>query len=319
MTTLFTPDLLKSFKSNLNINVGSRHISPVIDNHDKNWFQILILEKDSANSENFEAKLVYGEKKNLEKQYKTKLSLPTDGVEIDTSFVSKSDSEFSTVRFLLQCRKLSQILTYTWLNPVEIEEKMKLPIKLIKRILNTYNIIPDTFICSENICLEKVLDIELQQKLLDIEKEDTQFGDFLIKPESMSYSSVPLALLFCGQAYYKDGDQLIKICEPIFSTYESIWEYAIRLSWDTFYATRIDLSQAGLSPKPPYTRVTMGYPPKPNEFNLGENQIKNWVTAKEYFEDSDYPFYPEKATTSWQNKQLEYVIAPYPYIPLSCL
>ncbi|GBF81827.1 hypothetical protein [Aphanothece sacrum] len=192
---------------------------------------------------------------------------------------------------------------------------MKLKIELTRIILDTYNIIPDSYILSE-----KVPDLRLKQMLLEIEKKNPQLLDFLIKPESVSYASIPLALLLCGQAYYyEENGELTRICDPILSTYELIWEYAVRLSWDTFYATRIDISQAGLSPKPPYTKVTMGYPPKPNEFSLKEEHIKEWVTAKEHYECGGYPFYPEKDSENWKNKQLDHVVAPYPYIPLSCL
>ncbi|MGK7942403.1 MAG: hypothetical protein AB4062_20035 [Crocosphaera sp.] len=330
MTIAFTPDLINSLKSNLYRNIGSSHLPFVEPDTDygKYWFQILILEKDDNSSDKFKTELFYGSKEDLEEKFldeNCSFDLPTKGVEVDTKFVNESEYEYPTVRFLLQCRRLSQILTYTWLEPDNIEEDMRLRIELTKLILDKYNILPKVdFINSEANKVESMRErqLQLKQKLLDIEKKNPEMLSNLILPESMSYRSISLALLLCGQAYYhdKESKKLTRICESIFSTYESIWEYALKLSWDTFLATRIDISQAGNSPKPPYTEVTMGYPPKPNSFSLKDNQIENWVKATEHFEDenNDYPFYPKTDSPKWDNKQLEYVNPPYPYIPLSC-
>ena len=229
-------------------------------------------------------------------------------------------SVLSTVRFLLQCRKLSQILAYTWLDPDRIPENKKHQIKLVRKILDSYNIIPDTYWANDQNQVERIKDIEVEKKLLEIKETKDGLLNLLIKPEYISYRSISLALLLSGQAYYRGaGDQWKRICDPIFSTYEMIWEYAVDVSWDTFYATRIDISQAGERPTPPYTKVTLSYPPRPNEFSLEQDKIQEWVTAEEDFKDSKYPFYPEEDTPDWHNHQLKFVVPPYPYIPLSTI
>jgi hypothetical protein len=159
----------------------------------------------------------------------------------------------------------------------------------------------------------------LSKKLLDVETED----DYLIKPEYVSYGSISLSLLLSGQAYYQEENQWKQIWPSILSTYETIWEYGLDVSWDTFYASRIDLSKAGYLAKPPYTKVTLGYPPRPSKFNLTQENIKSWAEAHETAEDEDLkinnglPFYPKINSTEWTEKKLKFVAAPYPYIPLS--
>lgn len=324
MTQVYTPDLVKSFQCNLrNIKLGAEPsycYNPTIDlaEYDEYYFQILIFDDVEGS-----AKLVYGTKKDLENTYNLDASsFPTPGVIVNPKFVSATDqvqnAVLSSVRFLLQCRKLSQIIAYTWLEPDKIPKSQRNQIKLVRKILDSYNIIPETYwvTCQDEV--KKVKDIEIEKKLLEIKETKNDLLNLLIKPEYISYSSISLSLLLSGQAYYKDeGNQWKRIYESIFSTYEMIWEYAVDISWDTFYATRIDISQAGERPKPPYTKVTLAYPPRPDEFSLGQDQIQEWVTAEEDFKDSKYPFYPEEDTQDWNNQQLKFVVPPYPYIPLS--
>ncbi|MEI2582033.1 hypothetical protein [Scytonema sp. PRP1] len=77
------------------------------------------------------------------------------------------------------------------------------------------------------------------------------------------------------------------------------------------------MAQAGFSPNPPYTKVTLGYPPRPTlgKYTVTEEQVENWALAGEY--DKLLPFYPRLDSPDWKNKQLKFVVPPYPYIPLS--
>ncbi|NEP55494.1 MAG: hypothetical protein F6K31_00335 [Symploca sp. SIO2G7] len=51
---------------------------------------------------------------------------------------------------------------------------------------------------------------------------------------------------------------------------------------------------------------------------LDQDKIEKWVKAEENtIEGNDYPFYPEKGTSEWNNKELGFIQPPYPYIPLS--
>ena len=323
MTQIYTPNFVKNCQSNLHIKIGaeSRYSHEITEpnKYDEYYFQILIFEDVEG-----VGKLVYGTKSDLQDTYNLDpSSFPTPGVIVDPKFVSATDqietAVLSTVRFLLQSRKLSQIMTYTWLEPDRIPENKKHQIKLIRKILDSYNIIPDTYWVNDQNEVERIKAIEIEKKLLEIKETKDGLLNLLIKPEYISYCSIFLALLLSGQAYYQDeGNQWTRICEPIFSTYEIVWEYALDISWDTFYASRIDLSQAGQIPKPPYTKVTFGYPSRPDEFSLGQDRIEKWVTAQEkYSDDNEYPFYPQEETKEWQNQQLKFVVPPYPYIPLS--
>ena len=327
MTQIYTPNLFKSFKSNLHIKVGaepkSSHDPTNPAKYDKYYFQILIFEHTEDSF-----KLVYGTKEALQAKYGLDpSSLPAYGVTVDQDFLAKGKknspteaqikiAELSTVRFLLQCRKLSQIMTYTWLDEDRIPESTKkYQIKLVRKIFDSYNIIPDTYWVKDRDEVEKLEDLEIEEKLLEIQKTQDYLLDFLIKPDYISYDSISLALLLSGQAYYQDDGKWTSISEAIFSTYEMIWEYALDVSWDTFYASRIDLSKAGVKPKPPYTKVTLGYPPRPDEFALGQDKIQKWVTSGEY--KNKFAFYPQKNTPEWDNQQLNCVQPPYPYMPLS--
>lgn len=211
-------------------------------------------------------------------------------------------AENATVRFLLQCRHLSQVTASTWLDENYIDDNDRGRIKLIRKIFETYNILPQNGGWIDN-------------------NKNKQFFDFYIEKDHLNYSSISLVLLLSGQAYYQDTDQKYKqISASIFSTYEMIWEYGIDLSWDTFYATRIDISQSGGTPKPPFTKVTLSYPPRPNEFSLKQKDINKWVRAKEEYEEgNEYPFYPQPCTPAWRQKELNFIVPPHPYLPLSCM
>lgn len=291
--------------------------------HDPQFFQALIVDVDGDG--NTTTKLVYGKKDNLTETYRGITDLPSTGVLVDDEFVSPEKiANYSTVRFLLQCRKLSQMMVQTWVDESNIEgEKQKLEVNLIREIFHAYNIIPDTYFLHE----QEPKPVSSKNLAIEILQANDEDVSYLIKPESIGYSSIRLAMLLCGQAYYKapDMEQYCKIGASIeglehgiFSTYEMIWEYAMNVSWDTLYATRIDLSQSGRKPNPPFTSVTLGYPPRPDtsKFNVTAEQIKNWAFADD--KAGDFPFYPERDTKEWENKQLQYIVPPYPYLPLSC-
>ncbi|MGD1911001.1 MAG: hypothetical protein ACFB2X_09150 [Rivularia sp. (in: cyanobacteria)] len=325
--TYFSPSAIRNIQSNLHIDFGVDTSSLKDQNHyNEYYFQTLAFESIEDTG-----KLVCGKKKDLEKHYNLEfLSLPTAGVKVDQEFVPiKSSDEieaaqYSTVRFLLQCRKLSQLLTSTWLDdPKKIQDEKEDKLRLIVKILDSYNAHLTTHWLDEDGFKHIIKDhSEIQRKILEVKKKEKEekkdLFAFLIDPISISYQSISLALLLSGQAYYKSKNGWERISEPILSTYETVWEYALDVSWDTFYAHRIDLSQATAQQNPPFTKVTLGYPPRPNEFSLGQEQIEEWVTAQEHSIDGNkYPFYPEKGSDDWEGQKLQIVAPPYPYIPLS--
>ena len=149
-----------------------------------------------------------------------------------------------------------------------------------------------------------------------------------------------LELFLSGQAYILDEydekvddrkGTLQRLNEPIFSTYELIWEYELDLSWDTYYAKREDIARPGYRQiiRQPNTRVTLGLPARPDYKLLTDDKIRRWVYAEERYGEKNafsvdgkpeegLSFYPEKGSREWENKQVKNVFPPYPYIILSC-
>lgn len=303
------------------------------------YFQILIAEETPTGSypqnstvpKNDLIKLVYGTKEDLKKRYPGVAddALPSKGVSVDNDFINRDNAEkpvkdsdqmrlmYSTVRFLLQSRKLSQAMVYTWMDDADIPSDKKAQVHLVRDIFRAYNIVPPTY----HLQTDQETELEDATKL-EIPSDKCKY---LVKPTYQSYFSIRLMLLLSGQAYYKTTDQTTgqtlykQIWEPIYSTYEIIWEYGIDVSWSTFYASREDISKSGFRPNPPYTMVTLGYPPKPDligGYNLTAEQIAKWATAPDY--EGELPFYPEKDSPQWKNRQIEYAVPPYPYMPCSC-
>lgn len=212
-------------------------------------------------------------------------------------------SKYPTARFLLQCRKLSQLIAKTWLSQSSFENELEyLKARFTREIFFAANLRPNHF------------DPDWSQI------PDGDYTDYIIKADRLSQQGLQLSLLFAGQVYMgvpfhsPQPEAYIPVCESIFSTYEIIYEYALKVSWDTFYSNRVDYAQPGLNPSPPYYEVTISYPPRPElgEFTgLTEEKIETWVNAPE--DGGPFPFYPEQGSD-----QVQYAFPPYPYIPLSC-
>jgi hypothetical protein len=320
-------------------------------------------------------KLVYGTKADLESKYPgVGDTLPSVGVGVDKSFIAgntepSNDNEgafidgsiasrYASVRFLLQSRKLSQTMVYTWLDDDRIPAEKRSPIEQVRYVFRTYNIKPKTCILENEqerpLATKQLLrgtDDASQSdqvrsnnlaKISEKPKEDTELLDwlgklgeakksklsYLVQPTSQSYYTIRLMLLLSGQAYYElgEGDAGYKpgetrygrTWEPIYSTYEIIWEYGIDVSWDTCYASRIDVSQSGYGSRPPYSIVTLGYPPKPSDSTVTQAQISQWAKAPDV--GGDFPFYPntEKERDDWDKRTPKHVTPPSPYMPVSC-
>ncbi|NEQ97073.1 MAG: hypothetical protein F6K30_10165 [Cyanothece sp. SIO2G6] len=321
----YTLNAIQNLQANLYVDVGVDIPNDSEEDYSNYYFQILTFD----NKED-PGKLVYGTKTDLLKQYKIQEDkyplFPGKGVEVNPDFLGRGSGDHSTVRFLLQCRKLSQAMSSTWMSETTPESEW------IKKILDSYNIERNSYWLNndelKSIELDEVekdlLDMRIQyRKATEMPKngqggQNSQVKDlsaFLIQPTHIGYSSIALALLLTGNAYYKNAGTWKRICEPILSTYETIWEYALDISWDTFYAHRVDLSQAGGQQKPPFTKVTLGYPPRPDQYSLDPENIRKWANANEV--GGDYPFYPKQDILEWQEQQLKVVAPPFPYLPLS--
>ncbi len=353
--------------------------------YDNYVFQILEVNKEllENNDEEKGTKIVYGKLSKIREYYQQKYNyiydvngkltedknkffndyLPSPGVKVETSFLGEEDqntylkyAEFATVRFLLQCRRLSQMMTKTWLNdPTFVSPEENNKIKYMNKIFHIFNYKPqETYAIKkdqsgkiEQIKTDLLGDIykSLQEEQMfyacdsshknsDKEKEKEN------QQKSMSYylhhdKALILELFLSGQAYIVDdrnpNPTLQRLNEPIFSTYELIWEYELDLSWDTYYAKREDIARPGYRQiiRQPNTRVTLGLPARPDYKLLTDDKIRRWVYAEERYGEKNafsvdgkpeegLSFYPEKGSEEWKNKQVKNVFPPYPYIILSC-
>lgn len=358
------------------------------ENYDDYIFQILEVNEEligNNNSEEKGIKIVVGTLSNIRKYYQEEYNildvngqcvedkdkffndyLPSPGVKVKTSFLGEEDqntdlkyAEFSTVRFLLQCRRLSQMMTKTWLdNSVNLsckEKQMNIEknrITYMNKIFHLFNYKPPmTYLLKKN---NNKIEQEKQDNLKGIYEylEDEHVKKKQEEVSAQSASSVKnqdenkkklssyylqdkqaliLSLFLSGQAYIVDdrnpNPTLQRLNEPIFSTYELIWEYELDLSWDSYYAKREDIARPGYREiiRKPNTRVTLGLPARPNDKLLTDEKIINWVYAKEmpkekndFLDENKFPFYPEEESDEWKSKQVKNVFPPYPYIILSC-
>ena len=302
--------------------------------------------------------VVESEKDNFFNNY-----LPSPGVLVKKGFLTGRDdlsrAEFSTVRFLLQSRKLSQIMTKTWLDdsdyfsscinvdkedPKKIMEEKR--IKYINKIFQLFDYKPQelSLLVEGNKGIEKET-LTRDRVLIKLLSPDTAVLESNRDNNNLNFSydlqkdytkALILELFLSGQAYIVDDTNLTlqRLNEPIFSTYELIWEYELDLSWDTYYAKREDIARPGYRQIKPQalTRVILGLPAKPNDQSLKCEEIIKWVYAKEEHEEknafsvpgapkggeTEFPFYPEEGSSNWKNKQVKNVFPPYPYMILSC-
>lgn len=306
------------------------------------FFQILLCEDT-----NTPPKLVYGKKENLISYYGLDNSaFPSSGVEMDRKFILSGGVDaltYSTgamTHWLLQTRKISQLIAYTWLNPENIAENSvdeantvsKQQVEYARKILSypMMDTIP--------YYVKKNQSGELEEKefgdgnyIDDLANElpgiklyagsKAENSSLLIKPGHENYRYLPLALLLCGQAFYKfENDGYQQLWEPIANMPQLIVELGLSVTWDTFYGTISDRSSGGATNQYPYKTASIPYPPRPNEFNLTQEQIKAWATADDHASDGEeYPFYPSEDDPDWEDHRTQFVNPPNPYIPLSCI
>jgi hypothetical protein len=283
--------------------------------YDDSYFQVLIV-TEPENGEGIETTLLTKKKaefRDMKVSGGTTIAdkLPSKGAELDRRFLPITDdhdhinyqnlAKYSTARFMLQCRKLSQLIAQTWLPEDSFKDNLAATkARLARKIFFAANLRPNRF-----------------EPPLDQFPTDGN-TDNIIKPDRLSQQGLQLSLLFGGLVYTPSASEpgsYVSICEPIFSNYELVYEYALRVSWDTFYATRTDYPQPGNNPVPPYYEVVISYPPRPElgEFTVKLGQLEKWANAEE--KGGEFPFYPQDIDCS---DQVHFVNPPYPYIPLSC-
>lgn len=322
MAQVFTRSYVQNLQSNLSIKIGQGPKSIDGNQYNDYYFQLLIFENE------YHPKLVYGTKEALQTKYNlAPSSFPSSGAKVDPRFCPSGNdqpnddplaqAELSTVYFLLQTRKLSQMIAYTWLEPENIPDEMKAKVNLVRKILR----FPHQKVCTYWLdnpqeAESPISEIDLSRKLLVDSKTHTKKYSWLIQPDNINYDFIALALLLCGQAFYKDENgQFAHIWEPIGSIYQLIFEYGLDVSWELFHGVMTELVHTGKDF--PAGKITVPYPPRPSEFNVSQSDIETWATAKEH--NGPYPFYPSQDSEDWKNHQLKHVYPPSPYIPLSCL
>jgi len=321
MAQVFTRSYVQNLQSNLSIKIGQKPKSIDGNQYNDYYFQLLIFENEDP------PKLVYGTKEALQTKYNSApSSFPSSGAKVDPRFCPSgkdqpkdplAQAELSTVHFLLQTRKLSQMIAYTWLEPENIPKKMQAKVNLVRKIL----IFPHQKVCTywldnHQVYENPISEIDLCRKLLGDSEQTPPEYSWLIQPDNINYDFIALALLLCGQAFYKDENgQFAQIWEPIGSIYQLIFEYGLDVSWELFHGVMTELVHTGKDF--PAGKITVPYPPRPSEFNVSQSDIETWAKAKEH--DGPYPFYPSQDSEDWKNHQLKHVYPPSPYIPLSCL
>ncbi len=321
MAQVFTRSYVQNLQSNLSIKIGQGPKSIDGNQYNDYYFQLLIFENEDH------PKLVYGTKEALQTKYNLdSSSFPSSGAKVDPRFCPSgkdqpkdplAQAELSTVHFLLQTRKLSQMIAYTWLEPENIPKKMQAKVNLVRKIL----IFPHQKVCTywldnHQVYENPISEIDLCRKLLGDSEQTPPEYSWLIQPDNINYDFIALALLLCGQAFYKDENgQFAQIWEPIGSIYQLIFEYGLDVTWELFHGVMTEIVHTGKYF--PANKITVPYPPRPSEFNVSQSDIETWAKAKEH--DGSYPFYPIKDSDDWKNHQLKHVYPPSPYIPLSSL
>ncbi len=348
MTQTYNSSFVSSLQSRSNSSFGLNQFpqysqsrkNPVHPKYDDYYFQILLFE-----SKNDPPKLMYGTKQTLVSYYKLGNSaFPTSGVEIDQDFVKDQDMPADSMSYeygsmthwLLQTRKISQMIAYTWLDLENLETNKENKKNAVSReqVEYTRKILNHPRMDTTPGFINEIKKIEYrdQEYIIDdlVEKlpgiklyfdRQENSSSLLIKPGHVNYGCLPLALLLCGQAFYKDeNDQYKQIWEPIADANQLIVELGLDVSWDTFYGVITDRSSGGETIQYPYKTVTIPYPPRPSEFSLKQEQIKEWATAEDYPSKKEkYPFYPEEDDPDWKEHRTQFVNPPNPYLPLSCI
>ncbi|MFN9675587.1 MAG: hypothetical protein ACK552_24655, partial [Microcystis sp.] len=272
MAQVFTRSYVQNLQSNLSIKIGQEPKSTNGDQYNQYYFQLLIFENEDT------PKLVYGTKEALQTKYNlAPSSFPSSGCEVDPEFCPSGQDQdkdplaeikLSTVHFLLQTRKISQMIAYTWLEPENIPDEMKTKVKLVREILKfTNQKLPTCWLDDPSQEPKGINGIDLSRKLLGYSQTIPSEYSWLIPQSHISYDFIALALLLCGQAFYKDENgQFANIWEPIGSIYQLIFEYGIDVTWELFHGVMTELVHTGKDF--PANKITVPYPPRPSEFNV---------------------------------------------------
>ncbi|NEQ71580.1 MAG: hypothetical protein F6K21_40090 [Symploca sp. SIO2D2] len=253
---------------------------------------------------------------------------------------------YTTMRFLLHSRKISQLVAKTWWAYLDAKEKTDFHGESLwtkfcdgkwQEIYEVDSNILDGLIAREiflyggadspdNIYDEDVY-LPLKPHENPNKSEDQKKMRFLILPTSKAWQGISLSLLLAGQAYYmiQEGSRakLHQINPSILSTGEITMQYTLEVDWNRFYG---DIKEIIFSNEKPWIgyHVVMPYPPIPAEANIAE--INRWAFAYDELPDSVndsderkyFPFYKKDKNSDKYLIDVDYFRPPYPYIPLTC-
>lgn len=305
--------------------------------------QILVLEKDEKSSilgryfttlvtQRMDKFNAYQLKSNDLGQTTIADRLPALGAIPDENFVAHEQVDrYASVRVLLQTRLISQLIARSWL-PDSNEETLA-----IRYLFLTVGQEADTYIGPDindhpeltlSDCVENLIKIRereiiaLHRKCQKGESDKIFNGNNILVPGFMNWSSLRLSLLMAGQAYLKENDTYIPLSESIFGAYEIAQLYSFKVSWSTFVGTIDEFASPYTSQYqyPPAQEITVPYPPRPDlkgGFNLSEQQLEEWASAKlgkPGTDESPWPFYPGPSD---DDDTVKFHVPPFPYLPLS--
>ncbi|NER50405.1 MAG: hypothetical protein F6J92_27795 [Symploca sp. SIO1A3] len=255
-----------------------------------------------------------------------------------TDSLSKCRTElgnyYTTMRFLLHSRKISQLVAKTWWAYLEafkpdnqywgsfIDYKKWTEIENLK-VLD--GLIAREIFHHGGADSPDVIDNESIYLPLKPQKYPPNKKRFMILPSSKAWQGISLSLLLAGQAYYqvKEGgvDKYHQINPSILSTGEITMQYTLEVDWNRFYG---DIKEIIFSNEKPWIgyHVVMPYPPIPAEAKIAE--INRWAFAYDELPDSVnesderkyFPFYKKHEGNYLMD--VDYFRPPYPYIPLTC-
>ncbi|GAX34653.1 hypothetical protein [Nodularia sp. NIES-3585] len=238
--------------------------------------------------------------------------------------VAEVNNFYESARTLLHSRKISQLIAKTWYSYLEAKATEdwnnfvsgkwdKIDPEMLNGLIAREIFFVDQSYSPSSLEPEN---LNIYYPLESITKS-TEKPRFLILPSSKAWQGIALSLLMAGQAYreVKESGKTYyhQISQPILSTGEIVNRYGLEVEWNTFKG---DIKELQVSPGKSSTafQAVIPYPPIPSERNLSLNEIKNWADADD--EEGELPFYSKENGKFLVDVQ--YFLAPYPYIPLSC-
>lgn len=354
--------------SNLAQDEGNQDKSVPIKNinDDDIWYQALFINPEPCNQNNKISQILDTRGKSEFQKFELEDGrtiadcFPSQGVkfpqELEEIFCKNPvvlSSYYTTVRCILQTRKISQLIAQSWWADRLYNDFLKTSNKddyqngRWKCFLDSM----DLFL-KENNYVHSALDIldgllareifltanasprgitEINGNWKDINlsiyksiSEESRETIMVILPSSRCWTGVRLALLLAGQvfrkAYKQEAETYVvqdnkyhQICQPIMSTTEIVSHYSIESSMESFHG-QIEEIPIGLGFDLPYLKAIIPYPPIPSEDQVKREDLQKWFSATD--DDTELGFFCKNESGEYTTT-IENPTPPYPYIPIS--